>query len=284
MPNHVAPDHPWVRSHPELFINGDEAGLRAQPAGWLRSHGRVLARGRDPHFAPWPDVVQLDAFSLTMRAATASVRITHPHVVFIAEAYWEMEGTLQQQGFDFCYDKRLYDRIVSADASAVREHLRAGLDYQWRLLRFLENHDEPRIAGALGTVAARAAAGAIATLPGAVLWHQGQFEGRRVRPSAFLSRLPAEAPDSALADWYRTLLAAVAGQRVRSGAWRLLATVGWPDNDSSRHLLAWSWNGEAGSGRHVVVVNFSGQPSQGRIPRARFTLAGRGGRRPRLGA
>ncbi len=32
---------------------------------------------------------------------------------------------LQQQGFNFCYDKRLYDRILGQDASAVRDHLRA---------------------------------------------------------------------------------------------------------------------------------------------------------------
>ena len=65
------------------------------------------------------------------------------------------------------------------DASAVRDHLRAGLDYQSRLLRFLENHDEPRIAARLTADAERAAAVAIATLPGATLWHEGQFEGRR---------------------------------------------------------------------------------------------------------
>jgi hypothetical protein len=29
----------------------------------------------------------------------------------MAEVYWDMEWTLQQQGFDYCYDKRLYDRL-----------------------------------------------------------------------------------------------------------------------------------------------------------------------------
>ncbi len=33
----------------------------------------MLAHGRDPYFPPWPDVVQLDAFSPVMRAATADV-------------------------------------------------------------------------------------------------------------------------------------------------------------------------------------------------------------------
>jgi len=330
VPNHVAPDHPWVSSHPELFINGDESDLRAEPAGWMRAGDRVLAHGRDPYFPAWPDVVQLNAFSPAMRAATAhtladiaaqcdgircdmamlltnqvfaktwsghagpepgaefwptviaGLREEHPQAVLIAEAYWDMEWTLQQQGFDFCYDKRLYDRIVGGDTTGVRDHLRAGLDYQSRLVRFLENHDEQRIACALPDGAGRAAAVAIATLPGATLWHEGQFEGRRVHPPVFLSRRPAEPPDAALAGWYRRLLTAVAGRRVRSGRWQLLEAAGWPDNGSCRNLLAWSWDGDGsdgdGSGPHVVVVNLSGGPSQGRIPLGLTGLAGHGWR------
>ena len=312
VPNHVAPDHPWVTSQPDLFVNGHEADIEAEPAAWVRAAGHILAHGRDPYFPPWPDVVQLDAFSPAMRAATvatltdiaaqcdgircdmamlmtnqvfaktwgsrtgrepseefwpaviAGLRSRHPQTVLVAEAYWDMEWTLQQQGFDFCYDKRLYDRIVGRDVAGVRDHLRAGQDYQSRLVRFLENHDEPRIADRLPGDAGRAAAVAIATLPGATLWHEGQFEGRRVRPPVFLSRRPAEPPDAGLAGWYRRLLTAVASHRVRAGAWQLLEVGGWPDNDSCRNLLAWSWSA-AGGGRHLVVVNFSAEPADGRV-------------------
>jgi hypothetical protein len=330
VPNHVAPDHPWVHSHPGLFINGGESDIRAEPAGWMRADGHILAHGRDPYFPAWPDVVQLNAFSPAMRAATAQTLVdiagqcdgircdmamlltnqvfgktwaghagpepgeefwpavidglhaAHPQAVLIAEAYWDMEWTLQQQGFDFCYDKRLYDRIVGGDTAGVRAHLQAGLDYQSRLVRFLENHDEPRIAGELPGAAGRAAAVAIATLPGATLWHEGQFEGRRVHPPVFLARRPAELSDTALAFWYRALLATVAGRHVRSGSWRLLEAAGWPGNDSCRNLLAWCWSGDAASpddgGRHVVVVNLSALPSQGRIALGLDDLAGRGWR------
>jgi hypothetical protein len=184
-----------------------------------------------------------------------------------------MEWDLQQQGFDFCYDKRLYDRIIEEDPAAVRAHLGADLGYQSRLLRFLENHDEPRIAGRLPGDAERAAAVAVATLPGATLWHEGQFEGRRVHPPVFLSRRPDEPLDPGLARWYRYLLAVVAGDRVRAGDWRLLEAGGWPDNQSCRQLLAWSWAG--GDDRHVVVVNFSGEPAQGRVPLPWPDLRGR---------
>ena len=114
--------------------------------------------------------------------------------------------------------------------------------------------------------AERAAAVAIATLAGATLWHEGQFEGRRVRPPVFLSRRPDETPDAELAGWYRRLLAAVAGHQVRAGAWRLLEAGGWPDNQSCRNLAAWSWAGDRGGGRHLVVINLSGQPAQARVP------------------
>jgi hypothetical protein len=66
------------------------------------------------------------------------LRARHPETVIIAEAYWDMEWELQEQGFSFCYDKRLYDRIIGQDAAAIREHLRADLSDQSRLVRFLE--------------------------------------------------------------------------------------------------------------------------------------------------
>jgi hypothetical protein len=313
VPNHVAPDHPWVTGDPELFVRGGELDIAADPAGWLTAAGQVLAHGRDPYFPPWPDVVQLNAFSPALRAATAStlagiadqcdgircdmamlmtnrvfaktwgsragpepaqefwpgvigeLRTLHPEIVLVAETYWDMEWELQQHGFDFCYDKRLYDRILNQAPSAVRDHLRADLSYQSRLLRFLENHDEPRIASRLPAAAERAAAVAVATLPGATLWHEGQFEGRRVRPPVFLSRRPDEMPHQELAGWYRALLTTIASHHVRTGTWRLLEVSGWPDNQSCRNLLAWSWTGDPGADRHAVVVNLSGQPAQGHI-------------------
>jgi hypothetical protein len=87
-----------------------------------------------------------------------------------------------------------------------------------------------------------------------------------VRPPVFLSRRPDEAPDVELAGWYRRLLAAVDGHQVRAGAWRLLEASGWPDNQSCRNLAAWSWAGDHGGNRHLIVVNLSGQPGQARVP------------------
>ena len=327
VPNHVAPDHPWVRSHPEFFVQGDADALRADPSAWLTVDDQVLAHGRDPYFPPWPDVVQLNAFSAAVRDATtrtladisdqcdgircdmamlmtnqvfaktwagrvgpepqqdfwpaviAALRTAHPETVLIAEAYWDMEWELQQEGFNFCYDKRLYDRIVSGNPVELRQHLLADIGYQSRLIRFLENHDEPRLAGTVPAGLRRAAAVMVATLPGATLWHAGQFDGHRVRIPVFLARDPEAAlRDPGLAQWYRRLLDAVSHHRVRTGTWQLLDVAGWPDNQSCVNLLAWSWtygpDGDAGP-RHIVVVNFSAGPAQGRVPLPWPDLPGR---------
>jgi hypothetical protein len=200
-----------------------------------------------------------------------ALRKRHPDAVLIAEAYWDMEWTLQQQGFDFCYDKRLYDRLVSAGAGAVRMHLAAGDDYQRRLVRFIENHDEPRAAAALPGGRGRAAAVAVATLPGATLWHDGQIEGRHVRLPVFLGRRSAEPVDADLAGFYRRLIAAAAP--LRRGGWGMRDVAGWPDNPTHQDLLAWTWHDDGP--HHLVAVNLADHASQGRITLPWESLRGR---------
>ena len=310
VPNHVAPDHPWVGEHPEYFVRGDAGDLERTPSAFIEAAGNVLALGRDPYFAPWPDVVQLNAFAPELREATAqvlteigsqcdgvrcdmamllmtdvfaktwgdragavpavefwpqvlgNVRRQHPDMLFVAEAYWDLEWPLQQQGFDYCYDKRLYDRLLHESAGDVRGHLLADVAYQRRLVRFLENHDEPRAASTMPRAKECAAAVMIATLPGMTLWHEGQFEGRRVRPPVFLARRPDEPADGELRVFYHRLLDAVYRAGFRDGEWRLLDCTGWPDNPTHRNLVAWCWQGAA---RHVVVVNLSDKPAQARV-------------------
>jgi hypothetical protein len=127
--------------------------------------------------------------------ATRRVREHAPGFTFMAEVYWDLEWTLQQQGFDYTYDKRLYDRLRDGHARPVREHFHAGLDYQNKLARFLENHDEPRAAATFAPDVHQAAAIITFLSPGLRFFHQGQFEGRRKRISPHLVRAPVEASD-----------------------------------------------------------------------------------------
>ena len=128
--------------------------------------------------------------------ATEAVRKKVPGFLFLAEVYWDLEWTLQQQGFDYTYDKRLYDRLEEGHARPVREHLFAGLDFQDRLARFLENHDEPRAAATFAPEEHRAAAILTFLTPGLRFFHQGQREGKRVRIPVHLGRGPDEAADA----------------------------------------------------------------------------------------
>lgn len=324
VPNHLAPDHPWTSEHPEYFIAGSVDELRTDPASFLTvgTTNAIVARGRNPHFLPWPDVIQLDTSSPAVRhAATdvlmsiadrcdgvrcsmamlalddvfvatwgerarggampdrgrgywptviSAVREQHPDFAFWAEGYWERESTLIEQGFDACYDKVLYDRLLYGDpASRIREHLRGGHAQQALTVRFAENHDEPRLAAALGPEAARAVALVSLTLPGVALLHEGQEAARRVHAPPTLGRRPVEEPDAACANWYGKVRAALAGG-LRRGMWSTVSIDGWADNRSCDHLVAWAWSGA--DARHLVVVNLSDEVADGRI-----RLAGVGG-------
>jgi glycosidase len=212
-------------------------------------------------------------------AATARVREEVPGFRFAAEVYWDLEWTLQQQGFDWAYDKRLYDRLREGHARPVREHFGAGLDYQDRLARFLENHDEPRAAATFAPAAHRAAAVLTFLSPGLRFFHAGQLEGWTKRISPHLVRGPAETGDAELAAFYERLLAVLRQPVVRDGRWRLLECApAWEGNGSSDGFLAFAWEGADGA-RLLVVVNFA--PDQGQCF-VRLPFADLGGRAWRL--
>ena len=311
VPNHVAPDHPWVLEHSEYFIRGTPEDARSEPSSYIEVEGEFYACGRDPNFPAWPDVLQLNVFAPGLRQAAQetvssiaaqcdgvrcdmamlvlnqifertwggragkppatdywydvipAVKSVHPGFCFIAEAYWDLEWELQRQGFDFCYDKRLYDRLEHGDAAGIQLHLYADLPYQEKLLRFLENHDEPRAAVTFSRSEVQAAAVIASSLPGARLFHEGQLEGRKIRLPVFLGRRPAEPVDQGLRAFYEKLLAAIHAPIFHDGAWKLSGCSGWPDNQSCRNLVAWSWVKE--NDRRLIVVNRSEGAVQSRV-------------------
>jgi hypothetical protein len=197
------------------------------------------------------------------REMILTVRSKFPNVLFMAEAYWDLEWNLQQLGFDYCYDKRLYDRLGHDNAESIRLHLTAGLDYQDKLVRFIENHDEPRAAAIFAPEKERAAAVILMTLPGAKLLYEGQLEGRKIRPPVFLARRPIEPIDAVLQAFYYQLLAVIREAELCEGAWQQCERSGWPDNDSFMNMVAWSWSQK--ESHHLIVVNISENQSQALI-------------------
>jgi hypothetical protein len=194
--------------------------------------------------------------------ATQRVREQVPDFCFMAEVYWDLEWTLQQQGFDYAYDKRLYDRLREGHVRPVREHFHAGLDYQDKLARFLENHDEPRAAATFPPDAHEAAAAITFLSPGLRFFHQGQFQGRKVRISPHLVRGPQEPVDVRLEQFYERLLAVLRQPVLRHGRWELLPCVpAWEGNWTWDCLVAFAWQGP-GAERLLVAVNYASHQSQ----------------------
>jgi len=311
VPNHLAPDHPWVSEYPEHFIRGSRYDIENDPSSFMDVEGMVFARGRDPYFPAWPDVLQLNAFTPGLRQAAietisniaqqcdgvrcdmamlflnsifertwggragprpateywtdviSTIKKKHPGFLFIAEAYWDLEWELQQKGFDFCYDKRLYDRLEHSDAENIRLHLFADLAYQNKLLRFIENHDEPRAAATFSAAKLRAVELAIAALPGIKLFHEGQFEGRKIRLPVFLGRRPEEPVDKDLQQFSRKLMEITNRLVFREGEWSLCERTALQDNVSFKNLVAWSWVKD--EERYLIAVNFSDRPAQAQV-------------------
>ncbi len=197
------------------------------------------------------------------REVWAEAREAVPGLILIAEAYWDLEWDLQQLGFDFTYDKRLYDRIREGQARDIAAHLGADMDYQRKLVRFLENHDEPRSAQVFGDEKIAAAATLTATLPGMRFYHQGQLEGRRRRPPVQLARAADEQPDERCIRLYERLLRVSAEEIFHRGTWRLLFVVG-DGNLTQENLIAHEWR--LGETWKIVVVNFAAGVSSGILP------------------
>jgi len=194
--------------------------------------------------------------------ATRRVREVNPDFRFMAEVYWDMEWNMLQQGFDYAYDKRLYDRLKESSAKAVREHFFAGLDYQGKMARFLENHDEPRVSADFPACKHEAAAILTFLSPGLRFFHQGQFQGRKKRISPHLVRAPQEPVNEKIEGFYKKLLDILRQPAFRTGNWKLLeCTQAWEGNWTHDRYIAFSWNGP-GEEKIVVTVNYSPARSQ----------------------
>jgi hypothetical protein len=311
VPNHTAPDHPWTREHPEFYIHEDggrlahgrdpyfppwpdtlqlnyrHQGLRRAMLDVLHSIAaqcdgvrcdmgmlvlpEVIARtwgersrpadGSAPVDEPfWPWAIQ-------------DVRRLRPGFTFMAEAYWGLEWTLQQQGFDYTYDKTLYDRLHGQDAGAVRAHLRADPAYQQHSARFLENHDEPRAAAAFGRRMHQAAAVIALLAPGLRFVHEGQATGRQIRTSNHLCRRAVEPVDRELETFYGRLMSCMSRDEMRDGDWQLLEPrPAWDGNGTCGQIIAYAW--EMDGRRTLVAVNYGPQQAQCYLP---LPHAGAGG-------
>ncbi len=190
------------------------------------------------------------------------IQAKNPQFLFLAEVYWDLEWCLQQQGFGYTYDKRLYDRLRAGQAPSVRDHFCAEADFQNKSARFLENHDEPRAAATFPFEIHKPAAVLTFLCPGLRFFHDGQLEGRTKRVSVHLGRRPDEPTDQTIISFYDRLLSCVRHPSARDGRWHLLECIAaWEGNWTWQCFVCSCWNSQL-----LVVTNFAPNQSQCYLP------------------
>lgn len=198
--------------------------------------------------------------------AIAKVRETHPDFMFLAEAYWDLEARLQTLGFDFTYDKPLYDALIwHKPDEAVQRLLKKPPKFISRGAHFLENHDEQRVASALSFQAHRTAALAILVLPGMRFLHDGQLTGATARVPVQLRRRAPHSTNPDIATMYQRWLDLVAKAGIGNGECTVLKVEPAGDADEScARILAVQWLDEHGRAT-LLAINLASSPSRGRL-------------------
>ncbi len=303
VPNHLGVDHPWLTERPELFVGGDAAFPGSfERAGRFIAHGKdpyfspwtdtaqldyrrpdtraameaallaIAARCDgvrcDMAMLVLPDIVERtwggaaepwDFWS----SAIGAVRRVRPDFLFVAEAYWDLEARLCSLGFDFAYDKHLYDLVVHDRTPEIQGHVRAA-DPPHRV-HFLENHDEPRAASTLADLGRHRAALVLTLgLPGMRLVQDGQLTGRKRFSRIQLARLPQGDGNDAVAALYASVLPAFAASAVGRGeAEVLMPQRAWDDNSTSDFFTIVQWT--RADSFDLVVVNMAAHRAQCRV-------------------
>ncbi len=195
--------------------------------------------------------------------ALEAVHKQYPDFKFIAEVYWGLEWEIQEMGFDYTYDKVLYDRLRFSNPEDIKGHLRAEHLFQMRSIRFTSNHDEEESLTAFGREKSLAASTIIATLPGARMIYLFQLMGRKTRlPIQYVKDDFEE--DTAIRNYYDQLLKIASHPAFHGGQWALTDIMPINEEDGSfRNILAWTW--KQMNMAVSVFINYSDQPVKGRI-------------------
>jgi len=195
--------------------------------------------------------------------AIAAVKRISPTFLFMAEVYWGLESQLQSLGFDYTYDKSLYDDLVWRNhAWAQQRLLESPPEYMARSVHFIENHDEHRVAEKLAPDENVAAAAAILTLPGMRFLHEGQLTGAKIKIPVQLSRRPDEPVQADVQAGYEKLLEALSKTSAGKGRGIVLTPrAAWPGNPTGQNFIVVQWQTDA-PGFDIVAINLAPHPSQ----------------------
>lgn len=189
----------------------------------------------------WPSVIE-------------EVKNLHPGFCFLAEVYWGLEWEVQEMGFDYTYDKTLYDRLRLSTARDIQGHLNAEHLYQKRSLRFIANHDEEAPLAAFGKEKSRAAAVAAYTLIGARLFTISQLYGAKKRLPIQYTHALNNVDEDSKAFYYR-FLDIIDNPCFHGGQWTIKNPRPVDEEDKSfLNILCWAWTQQ--NTQKIVVVNY----------------------------
>jgi len=218
---------------------------------WQENH--LINNPRPVKNSFWPD-------------ATETIKKSHPGFLFIAEAYWDLEWRLQQDGFDFTYDKKLYDRILTCGAKDIHEHLHSDPSFGNKCARFLENHDEPRIASKLEWPKQQCACLITFLTPGMLLLHEGQLEGNKVRSNVHLRRRILEPVSLEILTFSEKMLELIKANQLRESIWTWVQPIeAWAGNFTHQDFITFIRQ-HPKTGLHIFAINYSGHQSQCLFP------------------
>lgn len=204
--------------------------------------------GAQPDHDFWPAII-------------AAVHKHNANFTFIAEVYWGLDKKLLEQGFDFCYDKDFYDALVHGTLKSIHQQLHNDLPHQRQMLRFIENHDEPRAAATFHRAKHEAAAVIMATTVGAKLYHEGQFEGAQTHVPVHLGRKRFEPVDEKMHEFY-VKLTKLTSNLDQIQNWQICTFTSWFLFPSTKVM---GWSVTAQKNDFVVVVNYSPERAKGRL-------------------
>lgn len=198
--------------------------------------------------------------------AIQAVKNINPQFIFMAEVYWGLEWRLQQLGFDYTYDKIIYDRLRNTGAIEVKGHLRAEKLYQKRSVRFIDNHDEePSLVVFREKPRALSAAVLISTIKGLRFYSDMQLKGIKFKIPVQISDFDLEKyEDIEIEKFYEKLLKIVDHPAFHGGEWELVEVL--PVNEEDRtnnNLIAYKWTQMRTI--KIVVINYSEQNSSGTL-------------------
>jgi len=197
--------------------------------------------------------------------ALARIKDKYPSFVFIAEVYWGLEWDIQELGFDYTYDKVLYDRLRFSSAENIKAHLGAEHLYQMRSIRFISNHDEESALKAFGRDKSLAAAVLMSTIPGARMFYIQQILGYKTSfPIQYVGPVLEQDIDKSIHEFYSGLLAITNNPSFHGGQWTLKQVSQVNDSETYKNVLTWEW--AQGLEYKLVVINYSDVQSVCKVP------------------